>query len=173
MASQSSSKKRKASRGKARQQQVAAELPEPAQQAAGAGGLSLQSDLLQDKKRVRSDARLAARAVREQWDVSPRNRAELVSRLMRIVRKKHVMRPTADGGVGPDEGYADSLAISAGKVIVQMVAQNQRQQPTGGSQGTTINVGVNVDNRVDERRNRTLAIAQRFGAGRVLCEPQS
>ena len=46
-------------------------------------------------------------------------------------------------------------------VIDAMLNPPEQKQPQ-----TTINVGVNVS--TDERRNRTLSIARRFGAGGVL-----
>jgi hypothetical protein len=63
--------------------------------------------------------------------------------------------------------------LAAGRLLLAMMEYNQRlkeaekpRTPTG----TTINVGVNVDASTDQRRNRTLAIAQRFGAGGVLSD---
>lgn len=54
------------------------------------------------------------------------------------------------------------------KFMQYNVSLNPPQAIHGPSQ--TINVGVNVTASTDDRRNRTLAIAERFGASRVLSD---
>ena len=56
--------------------------------------------------------------------------------------------------------------MKASDLLFKMANSNNKKP----SAGTTINVGVNVDASTDDRRNRTLAIAERFGASGVLSD---
>lgn len=123
---------------------------------------------------VKSDAAMIVSAVEKRFPITQTIAKKLVRRLASITEKTTVQIATKDG-VFDCEATADKNAIAAGNALRAMAAMNQRdeleairrnnpkQQPQ-----TTINVGVNVDNRTDERRNLTLAIAERVRAGRVL-----
>jgi hypothetical protein len=59
------------------------------------------------------------------------------------------------------------VQLRAGELLLKFMEYNRSLNPPEQKQPqTTINVGVNVS--TDERRNRTLSIARRFGAGGVL-----
>ena len=61
--------------------------------------------------------------------------------------------------------------LAAGRLLLAFMEYNARLKESEKPRtqaNTTINVGVNVDASTDERRNRTLAIARRFGASGVL-----
>ena len=59
--------------------------------------------------------------------------------------------------------------LNAGKLLLAFMEYNKaaNAEPVQKS-GQTINVGVQIDNGSEQRRNRTLAIAQRFGAVGIL-----
>jgi hypothetical protein len=130
--------------------------------------------LLHVDSQVKSDAAMIVSAVEKRFPITQTIAKKLVRRLASITEKTTVQIATKDG-VFDCEATADKNAIAAGNALRAMAAMNQRdeleamrrnnpkQQPQ-----TTINVGVNVDNRTDERRNLTLAIAERVRAGRVL-----
>jgi hypothetical protein len=128
----------------------------------------MQSDILQTTKEQSKDSRLIKRAIAEQWPVKPEHAKIVVERLIGIVQKTSVTVPAGDG-VFESESEADKNATRASALLATMVKSNHAKQ----SGGTTVNVGVNVDNRIDERRNRTLAIAERFGTGRILSEDRA
>ena len=60
--------------------------------------------------------------------------------------------------------------LRAGALLLAFMEYNKSLNPPEPQQQqpTVVNVGVNIDNRTDERRNLTLAIAERVRAGRVL-----
>ena len=60
--------------------------------------------------------------------------------------------------------------IAAARVIVAMSEFNRRQEPQQIPQ-TTINVGVNVDNRTDAGRDPLMALGERIKAARALRQP--
>ena len=121
--------------------------------------------VLIDPRDTRRDCGLVNRAVRERWPIGRSKARTIVSRLMGIVETREVLTPSGDGGMIPDTGRADANAIAAAKVLVGMVQHNHRERSEG--RGTTINVGVAVNGGTDDRRNQTLAIAQRIRAGRI------
>ena len=136
----------------------------------GGGDACLNTAILLDDKATKADVALVSRAVRERWPGLQEKAESVVSRLMGIVQKEAVLVPIGDG-IGPSEGEADRNATAAARVLASMMAQQQRDEHAkngAGGRQTTINVGVNVDARIDEQRDRTLAIAQRFRAGSVL-----
>jgi hypothetical protein len=107
-------------------------------------------------------------------------KGDVVDRLHGLVTKTGVPRITKEGELVIDEDLADKNAISASALLIAIEGQQQKddhlekrlavqskpvqqQQPQ-----TTINVGVNVDNRMDERRRQTLSIIERVGAGRGI-----
>ena len=121
--------------------------------------------VLIDPRDTRRDCGLVNRAVRERWPIGRSKARTIVSRLMGIVETREVLAPSGDGGMMPDTGKADANAIAAARVLVGMVQHNHRERSEG--KGTTINVGVAVNGATDDRRNQTLAIAQRIRAGRI------
>ena len=121
------------------------------------------TDLLSNESEVRADIALVENAVVNQWPVQAAKAAVIVDRLIGIVEKKTVSIPCGEG-VFESESEADKNAMKASDLLFKMANSNNKKPAAG----TTINVGVNVDASTDERRNRTLAIAQRFGAGKVL-----
>jgi hypothetical protein len=135
----------------------------------------LASDLLTDPKRVSADAALIKKALR--WGgLDDTKRNQVIDRLVKLVEKAGCQRVTKDGDTVIDEELADKNAIAASSVLVSIEAQNQRDEhlekrisgPLKQQPQTTINVGVNVDNRLDERRRQTLSIIERVGARRGI-----
>lgn len=131
--------------------------------------------LLRDLNHPSADTSLIVKAVEKRFPITQAIAKKLVRRLAEVVEKKTVPVATKDG-VFDCEATADKNAIAAGNALRAMAAMNQRDEleairrsgPQKPQPQTTINVGVNVDNRTDERRNLTLAIAERVRAGRVL-----
>ena len=117
--------------------------------------------VLIDPRDTRQDCGLVNRAVRDRWPIGRSKARTIVSRLMGIVETREVLTPMGD----LDTGKADANAIAAARVLVGMVQHNHRERSEG--KGTTINVGVAVNGAADDRRNQTLAIAQRIRAGRI------
>ena len=112
------------------------------------------TELLTDPGHTRADLAKVRRAIREGWDIPE----QLLSALPKIAGAM---------AVNPKEKAAVRLKAIA--TIIKMKEQNDKPEPSTTPQPqTTIIVGVNVDNRTDERRNLTLAIAERVRAGRVL-----
>lgn len=73
---------------------------------------------LTDTRRVRSDARMVARAIRQGWGVSATTRQVCVDRLHQIVARQSVPVPTHDGsGMDDRVDIADAHAISAARVL--------------------------------------------------------
>lgn len=162
MASKARKKFRAAERHDARQERK--------KRAAAAKPLGYQGGaLLADVSELKQDATLITQAVTEIWPVKPSQAAVIVDRLMGIVEKKTVTVPCGES-VFESEAVADANATKAAALMKSLVDANKRHSGNQKPAQTTINVGVNVDNRIDERRSRTLAIAQRFGTGRVLLE---
>jgi hypothetical protein len=134
---------------------------------------------LRSDEQVKEDAKLIVTAVEKRFPITQTIAKKLVRRLADVVEKKTVQIATKDG-VFDCEATADKNAIAAGNALRAMAAMNQRDEleairrnnPKQQSQ-TVVNVGVNVDNRTDERRNRALAIAERFRDGRVLVSDSS
>lgn len=123
------------------------------------------TDLLSNEDDLGSDLAMVNRAVVNEWPVMAEKAGVIVDRLIGIVEKKTVTIPCGEG-VFESESEADKNAMKASDLLFKMANQNNKKPATG----TTINVGVNVDASTDERRNRTLAIAERFGASGVLSD---
>lgn len=85
----------------------------------------LQSDLLLNDTATKKDLRLVKRYLR--WDGIDENARAILNRLMRIVDKETCEVMTKQGPVFLDSA-ADQNAIAASGVIVQMMAQNQREE---------------------------------------------
>jgi hypothetical protein len=96
----------------------------------------------------RGDLRMVERAIKNGWDIPE----SLLEALPKIAANLALTG-------NPRE------KISAMRVILAMKEQNDRPEP---NQQTTINVGVNVDNRIDDQRAKTLAIAERIRASKLL-----
>ena len=166
MTKKSTKRQRKQTRVAEYQRERAERRTAAAAKPAGVGG-SVPTILLPGKEQ-QADCRLVNRAVEQRWPIGPDIARVVVQRLVGIVETTQVMCPTADGGVGPDEGKASANAIAASRVLAAMVAQNQRDEiASKPKQGMTVNVGVAVNGEPDSRRQRTLAIAERIRAGRV------
>jgi hypothetical protein len=88
----------------------------------------LHTDLLNDPHRTAEDIRLVNRAVRNRWGIKPTERAEVVERLMRVVRKESVTAMNKQGEAVELDGPADAAAVQAAKVIVAMEGQNQSDE---------------------------------------------
>ena len=119
------------------------------------------TELLTDPSHTRADLATVRRAMREGWEIPE----QLLSTLPRIA-----------GAMALDKNQKASVRLKAIATIIKMKEQNDKpEQPTVPQlqSQTVVNVGVNVDNRTDERRNRALAIAERFRDGRVLVEDSS
>ena len=135
----------------------------------------LTSELLSDVKNIPKDLALVNKALR--WrTLTETKKRRIVDRLFKIVDKEFTTRLDAMGEVVHDEEMADKNAMVASSLLLKIEDQKQKDEhferrnagPQKPQPQTTINVGVNVDNRTDERRNLTLAIAERVRAGRVL-----
>jgi hypothetical protein len=131
-------------------------------------------ELLCDPERLPQDMAMIQTAVVEDWPVNADHMREGVERLAEIVKKKTVTIPCGEG-VFESEAVADANAMKATAILKSMVDAKVRRKQAANPQNpqTTINVGVNVDNRTDERRDRALAIAERFRNGRVLVSDSS
>lgn len=135
----------------------------------------LSSDLLENPKSVATDLALVKKSLRWERRSEDRN-AIVIDRLVGLVKKTGVPRLTKDGDLIIDEEVADKNALVASSILVSIEAQQQKdehlerrlsaQKPQKPQ--TTINVGVNVDNRMDERRSRTRALIERAGAERGI-----
>lgn len=125
--------------------------------------------LLCDPERLPQDMAMIQAAVAEDWPVSVDHMREGVERLAEIVKKKTVQIPCGEG-VFDSEAVADANAMKATAILKSMVDAKARRKAAANPQSpqTTTNIQVNVDNRTDERRNLTLAIADRVRAGRIL-----
>ena len=136
--------------------------------------------LLRDVNHPAADTALIVKAVERRFPITQTIAKKLVRRLTQVVEKKTVTIATKDG-VFDCEATADKNAIAAGNALRAMAAMNQRDEleairrsgPQKPQPQTTTNIQVNVGNPTDERRNITLAIAERVRAGRVLVSDSS
>jgi hypothetical protein len=103
-----------------------------------------------DQHHSRQQLRMAETAIKKGWDIPE----QVLTALPKVAAK------LALSGKPRDQ-------LAAMRVLIAMKQQNEQPQVT---QGQTINVGVNIENNTDERRRRTLAIAERVRAGRVLSD---
>ena len=126
-------------------------------------------EILGTPESIPADIALIHESVIEDWPVTRDIMQTSVDRLDEIQRKKTVDIPCGDG-IFPSAAVADANAMKAGALLKSMVDANLRRRQASNPQKpqTTINVGVNVDNRIDEKRSATLAIAERIRAGRIL-----
>jgi hypothetical protein len=105
-------------------------------------------DLLVDGRHTRSDLRRMEHALSTGWKIPDAVLEIIPARLLKIMS---------------EGGHREQIA--AARVLVAMHGQNMGPAP-----GATIQVGVAVNgnsSQPDDRRNRTLAIAERIRAGRV------
>ena len=114
------------------------------------------TELLNDPAHIRQDLRLMEQAIKA-------NPIEIPQAIIDAM-------PKVAGRLLVEGKPREKLA--AGRLLLAYMEFNQRVKESENPQtkpGTTINVGVQVDNRIaDERRTRSRAIAERFGAGRIL-----
>lgn len=112
------------------------------------------TELLTDDNHTRQDLRMIKQAIVHNWDIPE----QLFSAL-----------PKVAGALALNGKAKEKLAAMA--LLIKMKDQNDKSnqpQPQKPSPQTTTNIQVNVGNPTDERRNLTLAIAERVRAGRVL-----
>ncbi len=135
----------------------------------------LSSELLTEVKDIPKDLALVNKALR--WrTLTETKKRRIVDRLFKIVDKEYTTRLDAMGEVVHDEEMADKNAMFASSLLLKMEDQKQKdehlekrlQGPRKPQPQTTINVGVNVANNMDERRNRTRALIERAGAERGI-----
>ena len=163
MASKAKKKQRSEARHTARQERrKATAAANPVVRVQGEGFLCEPSE-------IPADLRMLERAVIDEFPVTAEMMRTSVDRLEEIKSKKTFTVPCGEG-VFESEAVAAGLSLKAIEIQNRMIESNikRRAQAAKPAQQTTINVGVNVDARTDERRNRTLAIAERIRAGRVL-----
>jgi hypothetical protein len=162
MATKAKKRKRRDTRHKARQERLK-------ESAAATPYDGPDVEILGTPASIPADMTLIQAAVAEDWPVTRDIMQTSVDRLDEIQRKKTVDIPCGDG-VFSSEAVADANAMKASALLKSMVDANARRKQAANPQKpqTTINVGVNVDNRIDEKRSATLAIAERIRAGRVL-----
>jgi hypothetical protein len=105
------------------------------------------TELLTDPAHTRRDVRMIESAIRKGFEIPEAIYQSLAKHMSMIVAKGTNREKTA-----------------AARVLLAMAEFNDK--PNQQAQ-TTVNVGVQV-NGVDAKRDRTLAIAERIRAGRVL-----
>lgn len=109
-------------------------------------GLGLSEPTLLDPHRLHEDTRLVARAIKLRWPIKDEKAAILIERLFDITEKTAVTVMTKEGPESLD-GPADVNAISAARVIVQMMGQNQSDEHHADDQANpqpTSGISVNV-----------------------------
>ena len=115
------------------------------------------TELLTDPGHIRSDLQMIRTAIRKGYDIPD----ELLSALPKIA-----------GALMLDKSQKGQVRLKAIETIMAMKEADDRakgiDRPEGRPAQTVVNVGVNVDNRIDQRRDQTLAIAERIRAGRIL-----
>lgn len=114
----------------------------PAPESDDSRGWGLSEPTLTEECRIRQDMRMVERALKARWEIPPEKREALVDRLMQIAGKTLVMVPTRHG-IEHIDGPADANAVSAARVLVQMMGQNQADEHAAiPKEGTTVNVAV-------------------------------
>lgn len=108
------------------------------------------AELLTDTGHSREDLRMIETAIRKDWQIPD----QLLEALPKVAGAMALKGKPRD-------------QIAAMKVLLAMKEQNDKPEPQK-PQPTVVNVGVNVDNRTDERGTTTLAIAQRIREARLL-----
>jgi hypothetical protein len=131
------------------------------------------------KNEVREDIALVNQAVQERWPVPIAKRPKIIRRLLGIIAKESVTVITKKGDVVDAEAPADTNAVLASRVLVQMVGQNQKDDFRGEPESvvnndnrTVINVNTNngaeqpqpIDPVAEERRLRLLELANNLRA---------
>jgi len=118
---------------------------------------------------IPADLKMLERAVIEEFPVTVEMMKTSVARLEEIKATKTYTIPCGEG-VFESAAVAAGLSLKAIEIQNKMIESNikRRSQATKTTPQTTINVGVNVDNRTDERRNQLIALGERFRTGGVL-----
>ncbi len=145
---------------------------------AASGQQTRETELLTDEKSYSQDMSLIKTSVEKWGGPGDDVMCKVSTRLVEILEKKTVSTVNAKGEVVEDEATADVNAIKSGATLlaIKKAYQEPRNKPFHQPQpNQTVNIGVNVVNSSDERRNRTLAIADRVRTGGVLLidSPQS
>ncbi len=87
--------------------------------------------LLLRKGEVREDVGLIQTAIANRWPVPASKAPVIVRRLLNVVRKESVGVVTKRGEVVDSEALADTNSVLASRVLVQMLAHNQREDFKG------------------------------------------
>jgi hypothetical protein len=138
------------------------------------------TSLLLARDEVREDIALIQTAVKERWPVPLEKRPQIVRRLLGVVAKESVTVVTKRGEVVDAEAPADTNAVLASRVLVQMVGQNQKDDHRGdpdtvinhNEQHITVVNGTErpVDPAAEQRRSRLLALAQSLRASSLVID---
>lgn len=113
------------------------------------------TELLTDAGHSRADLMMVETAIRKGWQIPD----QLLEALPKVAGAMALKGKPRD-------------QIAAMKVLLAMKEQNDKPEPQR-AQPTVVNVGVNVDNRTDDSRTATLAIAQRIREARLLGNAKS
>ena len=115
------------------------------------------TELLTEPGHTRQDLAMVRTAIRKGYDIPD----ELLSALPKIA-----------GALMLDKTQKGHVRLKAIETIMAMKEADDRakgiDRPEVRQTQTVVNVGVNVDNRVDDERNATLAIARRIRESRIL-----
>ena len=129
-------------------------MGEPDREEGSIGG-DVTTELLSDSGHSREDLRMIETAIRKDWQIPD----QLLEALPKVAGAMALKGKPRD-------------QIAAMKVLLAMKEQNDKPEPQK-AQPTVVNVGVNVDNRTDDSRAATLAIAQRIREARLLGDAKS
>lgn len=114
----------------------------------GSIGGSLTTELLTDPGHTRADLRIVETAIRKGWQIPD----QLLEALPKVAGAMALKGKPRD-------------QIAAMKVLLAMKEQNDKPEPQ--KQQTVVNVGVNVDNRTEDKPLTALQFAQRYRERRV------
>jgi hypothetical protein len=126
--------------------------------------------LLTNDKEVEKDVRLIERAIRERWDI--RKKGMIQRRLLDVMAKTSVQVLTK-AGIFDSEADADTNAIAASRVLVQMNGQDQADDHKESDSGKPLGVQVNVVNNLEPGQSRILQLAKSLGARELIIDDQS
>lgn len=136
----------------------------------------LKEPLLLDRHRMYEDTRLVAKAAKQRWPINQKKRNTLVNRLTGIVEKTSVSTMTKHGEVVEVELPADINAIQAAKVLVEMEAQNQKDDHAAegiGGNNVQINIGTDALEMKAAQYGLTESRLKRLVERRVIEEEQA
>ena len=111
------------------------------------------TELLTDPGHTREDLRIVETAIRKGWLIPD----QLLEALPKVAGAMALKGKPRD-------------QIAAMKVLLAMKEQNDKPEPQ--KQQTVVNVGVNVDNRTDDRRAEMVRVVEQLRAERLLRDAQ-